>query len=61
MSGVDFCVDRAGSRPGDPAWIVAQSDRARELLGWQPQFDDLATIVTHALAWEPKLATLQNW
>jgi UDP-glucose 4-epimerase len=30
------------------------------LLGWQPQFDDLTTIVTHALAWERKLGTLQN-
>jgi UDP-glucose 4-epimerase len=60
VSAVDFRVDRAGRRPGDPARIVAQCDRARELLGWQPQFDDLATIVTHALAWERKLGTLQN-
>ncbi|HKD27253.1 MAG TPA: UDP-glucose 4-epimerase GalE [Xanthobacteraceae bacterium] len=60
VSGVDFRVDRVGRRPGDPASIVAQSDRARELLGWQPQFDDLATIVTHAFAWERKLGTLQN-
>jgi UDP-glucose 4-epimerase len=60
VSGVDFHVDRADPRPGDPAQIVAQSDRARELLGWRPQFDDLPTIVTHALAWERKLATLQN-
>ena len=57
-SGVDFRVDLAGPRPGDPAQIVAKSDRARELLGWQPQFDDLATIVGHALAWERKLGTL---
>ncbi len=60
VSGVDFAVDQAGPRPGDPAQIVARSDLARELLGWQPQFDDLATIVTHALAWERKLKTLQN-
>jgi len=60
VSGVDFRVDRAGRRPGDPASIVAQSDHARKLLGWQPQFDDLATIVAHALAWERKLRTLQN-
>ena len=59
-AGVDFRVDRAGPRPGDPAQIVANSDRARELLRWQPQFDDLATIVAHALAWERKLGTLQN-
>jgi UDP-glucose 4-epimerase len=25
------------------------------VLGWQPAFDDLDTIVTHALAWEGKL------
>ena len=60
VSGVDFRVDRTGPRPGDPARIVANSDRARELLGWRPQFDDLAAIVTHALAWERKLGTLRN-
>jgi len=61
VSGVDFRVDRADRRPGDPAQIVAQCDRARKLLGWQPQFDDLATVVAHALAWERKLDTLRNW
>jgi UDP-glucose 4-epimerase len=59
-SGVDFRVDRAAARPGDPAQIVAKSDRARDMLGWRPQFDDLAIIVRHALAWERKLTTLQN-
>jgi UDP-glucose 4-epimerase len=59
-SGVDFRVDYAGRRPGDQAQIVAKSDRVRATLGWQPQFDDLATIVAHALAWERKLGTLQN-
>src|ERR1700681_3399969 len=49
VSGVDFRVDRIGARPGDPARIVANSDRARQLLGWRPKFDDLATIVEHAL------------
>jgi UDP-glucose 4-epimerase len=56
VSGVDFKVEFAGRRPGDPAQIVAASDRIRAALKWQPQFDDLATIVTHALAWERKLA-----
>ena len=60
VSGVDFRVDRAGRRPGDPAQIVANADRARELLAWQPQLDDLATIVTHALAWERQLAKLRD-
>jgi UDP-glucose 4-epimerase len=60
VAGIDFAVAHADPRPGDPAQIVAQSDRARELLGWRPQYDDLATIVAHALAWERKLGTLQN-
>ncbi len=60
VSGVDFPVDHADPRPGDPASIVACSDRARALIGWQPTYDDLATIVKHALAWERKLTALRN-
>jgi UDP-glucose 4-epimerase len=55
VSGVDFPVAHAPRRPGDPARIVAACERARAVLGWQPQLDDLATIVSHALAWERKL------
>jgi UDP-glucose 4-epimerase len=55
VSGTDFQVDMGPRRPGDPAQIVASSDRARELIGWKPVHDDLSTIVTHALGWERKL------
>jgi UDP-glucose 4-epimerase len=55
VSGVDFKVENAPRRPGDAAQIVAASDRARAMLGWQPRFDDLLTIVSHALAWEREL------
>jgi UDP-glucose 4-epimerase len=57
VSGVDFKVELGPRRLGDPAQIVAASDRARATLKWQPHFDDLDTIVTHALAWEKKLST----
>ena len=57
VSGVDFKVEFAGRRAGDPARIVADSDRIRSALAWRPQFDDLQTIVGHALAWERKLGT----
>jgi UDP-glucose 4-epimerase len=56
VSGVDFNVEFAGRRAGDPARIVADSDRIRAVLGWQPQFDDLHTIVSHALAWQRRLS-----
>jgi UDP-glucose 4-epimerase len=55
VAGIEFAVEYAPRRPGDPAQIVAACERARSLLGWRPQLDDLATIVTHALAWERKL------
>ncbi|MFL5041984.1 MAG: UDP-glucose 4-epimerase GalE, partial [Xanthobacteraceae bacterium] len=50
VSGVDFSVQLGSRRPGDPPRIVAACERAHSLLGWQPQLDDLATIVGHALA-----------
>jgi len=56
VSGTDFKVELAGRRAGDPAQIVAASERIRSMLQWQPHFDDLDTIVTHALAWDRKLA-----
>ena len=57
VSGVDIKVDIAPRRPGDPAQIVAHSERARDKLGWQPRYDDLSTIVRDALAWERELMT----
>jgi UDP-glucose 4-epimerase len=55
VSGVDFKVEHTARRDGDPARIVAASDRVRGALGWRPRFDDLSVIVTHALAWERRL------
>jgi UDP-glucose 4-epimerase len=57
VSGADFRVDTSPRRPGDPAAIVASSDRARATLGWRPRYDDLSIIVDHALAWERRLMT----
>jgi UDP-glucose 4-epimerase len=60
VSGVDFKVVNAARRAGDPAQIVAGSERVRATLGWQPHFDDLLTMVTHALTWERELATRRS-
>ncbi len=56
ISGVDFTVVEAPRRPGDPASLVARAGRIRELLGWQPRYNDLRTIVADAWRWESKLA-----
>jgi UDP-glucose 4-epimerase len=57
ISGRDFRTDFAPRRPGDPARIIAASERIREVFGWRPRFDDLPVIVDHALAWERQLMT----
>jgi UDP-glucose 4-epimerase len=58
-SGRDFAVRLSARRPGDPASIVADAARIRAQLNWTPQFDNLDTIVAHALAWERKLAEMR--
>jgi UDP-glucose 4-epimerase len=55
VSGRDFAVEISGRRPGDPVALVANVDRIRATLDWRPQFQDLDTIVAHALAWEKRL------
>ena len=38
-------------REGDPPVLVASADKARRMLGWQPQRSDIATIVADAWRW----------
>jgi UDP-glucose 4-epimerase len=54
-NGVDFAVEIAPRRPGDPASLVARADRIRAELGWQPMFDDLHLITRQAYDWEKHL------
>ena len=35
---------------------VERGDSVRDVLGWEPRFDDLDTIVKTSLAWERKIA-----
>jgi UDP-glucose 4-epimerase len=58
VSGVDFPVDYGERRPGDPAAIVAANGRARDILGWTPQHDNLEEIVRQALDWETRLSAM---
>ena len=60
VSGTEFAVEFGARRPGDPARIVAASDRIRATLGWRPQFDDLTTIARDALAWELQLTARRD-
>ncbi|MBT9290078.1 UDP-glucose 4-epimerase GalE [Prosthecodimorpha staleyi] len=52
VAGLSLPVRIAPRRPGDSPKVVARSERVRQVLGWAPRWDDLDTIVGHALAWE---------
>ena len=45
-------VVEAGRRPGDPPSLVADGSSAKEILGWQPRYDDLEFIVRTSYDWE---------
>jgi UDP-glucose 4-epimerase len=60
VSGADFEVRLSARRPGDPAAIVAASDKIRVRLGWRPAYDHLDTIARQALAWETHLKRYQR-
>lgn len=51
VSGVDFAVEEAPRRVGDPAIIYADNTKAKEKLGFNPQYSDLETIVKTAWEW----------
>jgi len=42
-------------RAGDPDSLIAVAEKIRTVLGWQPHYDNLDTIVSTSLAWERKL------
>lgn len=46
-------------RKGDPPILVGSSQKARLVLGWQPQYSDLETIVAHAWQWHQRRHALQ--
>ncbi|GIV10880.1 MAG: UDP-glucose 4-epimerase GalE [Fimbriimonadales bacterium] len=41
----------APRRPGDPARLVASSEKAKRELGWRPQYPQLETMIEHAYRW----------
>jgi UDP-glucose 4-epimerase len=55
VSGTDFPVCYSPRRAGDLAAVVADIGRLSRLLCWKPAYDDLDSIISHALAWERTL------
>ena len=51
ITDIDFKVETAPRRAGDPAVLVADSAKAEKVLGWKPQYN-LARIIETAWNWE---------
>jgi UDP-glucose 4-epimerase len=54
VTGRPIPVTLADRRPGDPPILVGSGEKAKRLLGWQPQYADLETILEHAWQWHQK-------
>jgi UDP-glucose 4-epimerase len=54
VSGRELPVRLAPRRAGDPAELIANSERIKNELGWRPAHDNLSEIVASAFAWEAR-------
>ena len=50
-SGKEIPAEIAGRRGGDPDTLIAASDKARRILGWNPQYDDVHKLIETAWKW----------
>ena len=51
VTGKDIPMHMAPRRAGDPAVLVASSEKIRRELGWTPQYQDLRVIIESAWRW----------
>ncbi len=55
VTGMGVPVEEAVRRPGDPAVLVGSAAKARQILGWQPQYVSIEEIISTAWSWHRKL------
>ena len=53
-TGKDIKVEMGERRAGDPAQLIASSDKARKILGWNPRFTDVEVVIKTAWNWHQK-------
>ncbi len=51
ITGKEIPAQKAARRPGDPDTLIASSEKARQILGWEPKFDNIDKIISSAWAW----------
>ena len=55
VSGVDFKVEMADKRAGDPAMLISNNEKIKTKMRWTPKYDSLETICKTAYEWEKKI------
>ena len=50
-TGQDIKVEMGARRAGDPAQLIASSEKARRVLGWNPQYTDVEGVISTAWKW----------
>jgi UDP-glucose 4-epimerase len=50
----EIAVEECERRPGDPAVLVASSEKIKRDLGWQPKFPELDQIMASAWQWHQR-------
>jgi len=55
VDGKQIKIQESSRRDGDPAILVANSAKAKELLGWSPKYFGLVDMISHAWSWEKSL------
>lgn len=51
VTGINIPWEATERRPGDPARLVASSEKIKRDMEWEPRFPDLHTIIEHAWRW----------
>ena len=54
VTGKEIPATVVSRRAGDPSTLIAASDKAREVLGWKPQYTDVNKIIESAWNWHVK-------
>jgi UDP-glucose 4-epimerase len=54
VTGADIPAETGSRRPGDPATLIASSEKIRSELGWSPEFGALEDIIASAWEWHRK-------
>ncbi|MEO0969810.1 MAG: UDP-glucose 4-epimerase GalE [Cyanobacteria bacterium J06639_18] len=54
VTGKNIKAIECDRRPGDPPALIGSSDKARQILGWEPKYPHIKDIIAHAWNWHQK-------